>query len=126
MTRPITRRRLLALAAATSLLATAPAVALAGGGLRLIMFEIEGCPTCAVWKREIGRVYHKTQEGKRAPLKEVNMYRVPKELSGIRGVRYSPTFVLVDARNREIGRIEGYTYEGAFWSRLNALLKKAP
>lgn len=124
MTRPIARRQLLAIAAALSALAAAPRIGLAGG-LRLIMFEIEGCPACAVWKREIGRVYHKTEEGRRAPLRQVNMYRVPKELSHIRGVRYSPTFVLVDARNREIGRIEGYTYEGAFWSRLNALLKKA-
>ncbi|HHN66848.1 MAG TPA: hypothetical protein ENK15_02265, partial [Thermopetrobacter sp.] len=102
MTRPITRRHLLALASTLPVLAAAPSIAPAGGGLRLIMFEIKGCPTCAVWKREVGRVYHKTKQGRRAPLRRVNMHRVPKELSGIRGVRYSPTFVLVDARNREI------------------------
>ena len=90
----------------------------------LVMFEEAGCPWCAVFDREIAPVYAKTDEGKRAPLRRLEISKVlPPELSFIKIERLTPLFVLVD-KGREIGRIRGYPGEENFWGLLGALIKK--
>jgi len=94
--------------------------------LQLVMFEDESCLWCERFREEILPYYHKTEEGRRAPLRMVNIHAPrPPDLKGIRKVVYTPTFVLVDGRGRELGRIEGYPGEEFFWFRLQKLLKKA-
>lgn len=89
----------------------------------LIMFETKGCPWCEAWQRDIGVVYEKTAEGKRAPLRRVDIHEtLPGDLSQITGVVYTPTFVLMHA-GKEAGRILGYPGEDHFWALLNELLK---
>ena len=81
----------------------------------LLMFDAWGCMWCERWKEEIGVYYHKTREGKRAPLRIVSLDDpMPDDLDWIEGVRASPTFVLIDGE-REIGRILGYPGEDLFW-----------
>lgn len=100
---------------------TAPAKA-----AELVMFETAGCPWCVLWKRDIAPKYPKTDEGKAAPLRLVEM-RAPRpaDLAGIAPVKAAPTFVLVHD-GREVGRIIGFPGEDFFWPMLAQLLEKVP
>ncbi len=92
---------------------------------QLVMFERKYCPWCVRWKKDIGSFYHKTDEGKIAPLRIVDMDEErPEDLKEIRGLVWSPTFVLLDDDGREVGRMEGYQNEEAFWIGLDALIEK--
>lgn len=90
----------------------------------LFMFEERGCPWCERWRREVGVAYPKTDEGKRAPLRVLDIgeaRRIGIVLAA--PVIASPTFVLVD-RGREVGRIVGYPGADFFWGLLGELLAK--
>ncbi len=88
------------------------------------MFEQAGCVWCEAFDREIAPVYDKTDEGRRAPLRRVDiMQKSPQDLSFIDVERLTPLFVLID-KGREIGRIRGYPGEDNFWGLLGALIKK--
>jgi thioredoxin-related protein len=90
----------------------------------LVMFEQAGCVWCEAFNREIAPVYPKTEEGKRAPLRRVDIDKqTPKDLAFIEVERLTPLFVLVD-NGREIGRIRGYPGEDHFWGLLGVLLKR--
>jgi thioredoxin-related protein len=90
----------------------------------LVMFEQAGCVWCEAFDREIAPVYDKTDEGRRIPLRRVDiMQKSPQDLSFIDIERLTPLFVLVD-KGREIGRIRGYPGEDNFWGLLGALIKK--
>ena len=88
------------------------------------MFDAGACEWCDAWDRDVGVVYHKTEEAGLAPLRRVRLQGPrPRDLEHIVGVVYTPTFVLVDD-GREIGRINGYPGEDHFWGLLGVLLKK--
>lgn len=92
----------------------------------LIMVEQRGCEWCEVWDEEIGQTYHQTAEGKIAPLRRINIHDdLPEDLSFIRGLVYTPTFVLVHDGS-EVGRILGYPGEDFFWGLLEQLFEKLP
>lgn len=91
----------------------------------LVMFRQDPCQWCDAWDRDIGVTYPKTDEGKQFPLRLVDMHeRWPGDLSGIKRVVYSPTFVALE-NGREIGRIIGYPGEMFFWQLLGEITKKA-
>jgi hypothetical protein len=93
-------------------------------GAELIMFEQAGCAWCEKFDREIAPVYAKTAEGRRAPLRRVNIdYPLPADLGFIALERLAPLFVLVD-KSREIGRIRGYPGEDHFCALLGVLIRK--
>jgi len=122
-----------------SLLATLllAAAVLAGGfglpGLRtaaqaaeLIMLERAGCAWCARWNREIAPAYPLTEEGRRAPLRRVDVSDPwPADLEGIASDRYTPTFIVVED-GIEIARLRGYPGDNFFWPLLNEMLGKLP
>ena len=90
----------------------------------LVMFEQAGCVWCAVFDREVGTVYGKTEEGRRAPLRRLDIERpLPADLAFIKSERLTPLFVLVD-NGREIGRIRGYPGDDNFWGLLGVLIRK--
>lgn len=102
------------------------AVVSPGQAAQLIMLEEHGCPWCEEWDREIGVVYHKTPEGKRVPLRRLDIHEpLPDDLKFLIKGGYTPTFVLID-KGREIGRIRGYPGEDFFWGLLGQLLKRLP
>lgn len=114
---------MVALAAWVTIVATAMLPARAA---ELIMLEESGCPWCEQWNEEVGVIYHKTPEGKRAPLRRLDIHdKLPEELKFIAKGGYTPTFVLVD-NGREIGRIRGYPGEDFFWGLLGQMLKRLP
>lgn len=92
----------------------------------LLMMEAAACEWCEKWDEEIGVVYGKTKEGRRAPLKRLDIHDpMPAAYSQIRRANFSPTFILVD-NGEEIGRIRGYPGEDFFWPMLHQLLAKLP
>ncbi len=91
------------------------------------MFESDDCVWCEAWNEEIGPIYPKTTEGQRAPLRRVDIHGPrPHDLRDIEGVRFTPTFVLIDDHGREVGRINGYPGEDFFWGLLAELTAKLP
>jgi hypothetical protein len=92
----------------------------------LVMFERAGCPYCAQFDREIGPIYDKTDEGKAAPLRRVDIHApIPPDLRSVTVERITPVFVLVD-HGREIGRIRGYPGEDNFWGLLAGMIGDVP
>jgi thioredoxin-related protein len=90
----------------------------------LVMFEQAGCVWCEAFNREIAPIYNKTDEGRRAPLRRVDIGApTPQDLAFIEVERLTPLFVLVD-KGREIGRIRGYPGEESFWGLFGALIRK--
>jgi thioredoxin-related protein len=92
----------------------------------LVMFEDAGCVWCARFNAEIGPIYPKTAEAKRAPLRHVDVSQpIPPELQFIDRDQLTPLFVLIE-NGREIGRIRGYPGEDHFWGLLEILLRRLP
>ena len=90
----------------------------------LVMFQQAGCPWCARFDRDIAPIYKKTEEGRRAPLRRVDIDKpLPPDLAFVQVERLTPLFVLVD-KGREIGRIRGYPGEESFWMQLAVLFQK--
>ena len=103
---------------AAMLASAAPAAA-----MELLMVERPGCAWCARWTREVGPVYAKTEEGRRAPLRRIDIDAAPAGVDLKAPLLFTPTFVLVD-KGKEIGHIEGYTDEAFFYAYLNGLIAK--
>ena len=89
----------------------------------LIMVEQQGCYYCEEWKDQLGHIYPKTPEGKYAQLKTFDI----TEVDGIKGLErdviFTPTFILME-KNKELGRLEGYSSEDFFWELLEVILEK--
>lgn len=92
--------------------------------LRLVMVEEAGCVWCAEWNEALGPIYPKTEEGKLAPLRRVDIHDLPDDLDFARPVRFTPTFVLM-RDGVETGRIDGYPGEDFFWGLLAELIREA-
>jgi hypothetical protein len=90
----------------------------------LVMFEQKGCVWCQRFDRDIAPAYDKTSEGKRAPLRRLDIARpIPPEFAFIARERFTPVFVLID-QGREIGRIRGYPGDTFFWGLLSSLIER--
>ena len=101
---------------------TAPAM---GGELRLLMLDQEHCEWCEAWDKEVGVVYARTVEGKRAPLIRSSIHEdLPEGVTIARRAHFTPTFVLLED-GREIGRIDGYPGEDFFYGLLRKLFERA-
>lgn len=92
----------------------------------LVMFEQDNCEWCEAWTRDIGLIYPRSSEGKRAPLRRVDIHQPrPDDLENVTATRFTPTFVLMH-QGREIGRISGYPGEDFFWGLLDQLMQQLP
>ena len=92
----------------------------------LLMLERPGCPWCKRFNDEIAPGYAKSEEGRRAPLRRVDITRPwPADLAAIAQERLTPTFVLVE-NGLEIGRLRGYPGDEFFWVLLDDMLAKLP
>lgn len=92
----------------------------------LLMLERPGCPWCKRFDAEIAPAYAKTDEGRRAPLRRIDVTRPwPADLAAIARERLTPTFVLV-AEGVEVGRLRGYPGDEFFWVLLADMLANLP
>lgn len=92
----------------------------------LLLVERQGCPWCRRAEAEITSIYPKTEEGRLAPLRRIDLSGgLPANITFKAPVRFTPTFVLVD-RDHEIGRITGYLSDESFWGLLAELTKTLP
>ncbi len=90
------------------------------------MFEEDWCHWCDRWNEEVGVIYSKTDEGRTAPLRRIDIHGTfPDGIALSSRPQFTPTFVLVE-RGNEVGRIEGYPGEDFFWGLLGKLLEKLP
>ncbi len=90
----------------------------------LVMFRQAACPWCERFERDIAPTYKKTEEGRRAPLRRIDIDKpLPRDLAFIQVERLTPLFVLVD-KGREFGRIRGYPGEESFWMQITVLFQK--
>jgi thioredoxin-related protein len=106
----------------THALAVALLAASSASAAELVMFSRVGCPYCAQFDHEIAPIYEKTDEGKVAPLRRVDIHApIPADLAAVTVERITPEFVLVD-KGREIGRIRGYPGDDDFWGLLAGLI----
>ena len=86
----------------------------------LIMIEEPGCPWCRAWNEQIGIAYPHTDEGRRAPLRRVDLTEPwPEDLKDIRPERVTPLlFWWMRARKWPVcAAIPGRTSSGRFWMR---------
>ena len=89
----------------------------------LIMFVQAGCPYCAAWDRDVGKVYPKTDEAKVLPVRRVDIHTTrPRDLQALGGVVFTPTFVIMHC-GREFRRLTGYTGQDNFWGLLDEGVK---
>ncbi|MFG1392062.1 thioredoxin fold domain-containing protein [Xanthobacter agilis] len=87
----------------------------------LVVFERKGCVYCQRFERDVAPLYGKTAEGRRAPLRRVDVSQgPPRDVALAAPVRFTPTFVLVED-GHEVGRITGYASDEAFWGLIGAL-----
>ncbi|SLN50595.1 hypothetical protein PEL8287_02643 [Roseovarius litorisediminis] len=91
----------------------------------LVMIERDGCHWCERWNTEIAHIYPKTDEGKRAPLRRVNISNLPDNIIFASRPIFTPTFILVE-NGQELGRVEGYAGPDFFWHLLGQLLNAHP
>lgn len=90
--------------------------------MQLVMVEEDGCMWCAQWNRKIAPIYPKTDEGKRAPLRRIDIHQpMPKDIIPQRKIVFTPTFLLI-VDGQEKGRIEGYPGEDFFWGLLAQMI----
>lgn len=112
--------------ALSAFLAVSACAAWPARAAELVMMEQPGCVWCARFNAEIAPAWPKTAEGRRAPLRRVDITeRWPADLAEIQKERFTPTFVLID-EGREIGRIRGYVGDEFFWYRIGELIALLP
>ena len=96
----------------------------------LLVLEQAGCVWCARFDAEIAPGYPNTDEGRRAPLRRVDVtYPLPEDLAAIRPERLTPTFILLADDGTEVARLRGYPGDEFFWpvlSEMMAKLKSSP
>lgn len=88
----------------------------------LLVVSRANCPFCKAWDMEVGSIYAKTEAGRTAPLRRVEIGRLPGLPYVLKApVIYTPTFIVLDG-DVEIDRIVGYSDEAMFWGSLDSIL----
>ncbi len=92
----------------------------------LLVLEQPGCPWCKRFNEEIAPAWPNSEEGKRAPLRRVDITEPwPVDLAKVHRERFTPTFVLMN-EGKEIGRLRGYAGDQFFWFMISELIAKLP
>jgi thioredoxin-related protein len=94
---------------------------LPSAALELVMVEQHGCVYCARWNEDIGPIYPKTEQGRAAPLRRVDLHDLPREMTFASPPVFTPTFVLMN-EDTDLARMEGYAGDEFFWVLLEQLI----
>ncbi len=75
----------------------------------LVVFEVDGCIYCDVFKRDVLPLYRASETSRKAPMRFVNLSYVDETKMALsEAVTIAPTVVLMH-NGREVDRITGYT-----------------
>ena len=95
---------------------------LSANQLKILMFNSEFCMFCSAWERDIGTLFEKSDY---AGYFELTRHHISQQdqinFSLNSPVIGTPTFIIV-GKNREIGRISGYSGSEMFWWQLSEFL----
>jgi hypothetical protein len=119
------RRSLIAGLTATLVTGLPAGVKASPGALQMVMVEQPGCMWCDRWDREIAPIWPKTDAGKAAPLRRIDLTGpVPDDLKLTSRPRLTPTFILVRG-GVELVRLEGYPGQDFFWPMAEQMIAMA-
>lgn len=94
-------------------------------GMELVVFEVDGCVYCSVFRRDVLPSYQLSTQAKDVPIRFVDLNHPDADRIGLDGdISMVPTVVLLKA-NREIGRIPGYTGPDNFFQLVKHLISRA-
>jgi hypothetical protein len=94
------------------------------GAAELVMFESPACPWCRRWHAEIGPGYPRTEEGRLAPLRRIDITEQARAGVALKQpVSATPTFVLIED-GHEVGRVVGYPGAEFFYGLLDEVLAR--
>jgi len=97
-------------------------------GAELLYFFSPSCGYCKAFDEEVGGIYPKTEAGRIAPLKRVEVdpdsfkpldSKLPFDPGTV------PAFVLVED-GREVARLNGYSGDELFWMSMQRMLDQLP
>ncbi|MBU1212876.1 MAG: thioredoxin family protein [Alphaproteobacteria bacterium] len=93
-----------------------------GPSLQLIVLETDGCVYCDVFRRRLLAAYQSSKQGKRAPIRFVNINDPALgDLGLTQPVGIVPTFIMLE-NNQEIGRIPGLMGHQDFFRAIDYML----
>ena len=94
---------------------------------KLLMITADYCIYCQIWEKEIGNIYPKTEISKSFPLEKIELdeYLFDNEINNTNNyeIKITPTFVFY-RKNKEIGRITGYSNAEMFWWQIDEILDR--
>ena len=96
----------------------------AGDVLELVVFEVDGCKYCEVFRRDVLPAYLLSPRSSEVPIRFIDLSDGVGRLSLDTPVEIVPTVVLVN-NNRETGRISGYSGVENFFQSMRYLLTRA-
>jgi thioredoxin-related protein len=77
-------------------------------GKELLVFEVDGCTYCAVFRRDVLARYQRSPLNSEAPLRFVDLNKTDDEHYALNGrIAMVPTAVLM-SQGREVDRLAGY------------------
>ena len=89
----------------------------------MIMITDKNCIFCIVWEKEIGKIYPKTDIGKKYPIERLEIKDIrPNNRFNIEKSSVTPTFIVIKD-DKEKGRIYGYSNPEMFWWRIDEILE---
>jgi thioredoxin-related protein len=96
-----------------------------GSGKELLVFEVEGCTYCAVFRRDVLARYQRSPLNTEAPLRFVDLNKTSEERYALNGrIAMVPTAVLM-SEGREVDRLAGYWGPDNFFKLMAGLLARA-
>ena len=95
-----------------------------GDVIELVVFEIDGCNYCELFRRDVLPAYLMTPRAHDVPKRFIDLNEVGRGLKLESPIEIVPTVVLV-RNNREAGRITGYSGPENFFHLVRYLFSRA-
>jgi len=89
-----------------------------------LLIDLQGCPSCRAWKRQVEPAYSASNLGILAPLERVEIREIDQSpYAHLERPSIFPTFVLLGPKGNELDRIVGYNSADFFWGYTDLLFR---
>ena len=103
---------------------TAPPAAAAASPYELLVFEVDDCAYCELFRRDVLPLYKSSETARTVPIRFVNVSRSDESTLRLTyAITIAPTIVLM-MNGKEVDRITGYTGHETFLKYVNYMLGK--